>query len=542
MMRLWMRRSPVAQVACSLLLAGSFAATLSGGCSSDANTGTGMEPDGGSPGDPDGGQPPPPVSCTLPAMPADVSTPTTVVGSGTAASCTEAALAAALAQGGIITFSCGTSPYTLTVTSEKLVTKDTVLDGGGKVTLSGGGMSRILKLSSTYDKDTPSLTVQNLRFSGGSTKSLAGAVANGGGAIHRLGGKLLVINSTFDGNDCPQSGQDVAGGAIFSNGVGETVIVGSTFTNNTCSNGGAIGNLGNSLNIVNSSITGNKATGSGGNPGNGGNGGGVSVDGQGKTVSLCGVTLSGNQGKAFGGGLFRVSYQKESTNINASTVDGNSIPDVSGQPSMAGGLYLQGTTANISATTISNNSARGAGGIFMGPLSIVSFTNDTISGNTATASLGGGLVLSDNPNSNPVSGTILNCTIANNRAPGTVAFGGGVAGGLDLVKLQNSIVANNVAGNAYNPINCTKKLGKGGPNIQNPAKWASGADDATQAPCADGVTVVDPKLGQLADNTGPTKTQAPAADSPALGKGTGCPATDQRGRPRASMCTLGAVE
>lgn len=540
-MSLSMRRSRMALLGGWLALAGAVTATQVSGCSSDSSSGT--DPDGGGPGDPDGGLPPPPaVACALPAMPADVSTPTTVVGTGTAGSCTEAALTAAIAQGGIITFSCGASPYTLTVTSEKAITKDTVIDGGGKVTLSGGGTTRILKVASTFDKETPAVTLQNLRFSGGSTKSLTGVVANGGGAIYRLGGKLTVIGSTFDGNDCPQSGQDVAGGAIYSNGVGETVIVGSTFTNNTCSNGGAIGNLGNGLTIVNSSVTGNKATGSGGNPGNGGNGGGISVDGQGKTVSLCGVTLSGNTGKAFGGGLFRVSYQKEPTNINASTIDGNSIPEVSGQPSMAGGLYLQGTTATISATTISNNSAKGAGGIFMGPLSIVNFTNVTISGNVATSSLGGGLVLSDDPNNNPVSGTLLNCTIASNRAPGAVAFGGGVAGGLDLVKLHNSIVANNVAGNAYNPINCTKKLGNGGPNIQNSAKWASGAEDATQAPCADNVTVTDPKLGALADNTGPTKTQAPATDSPAIGKGTGCPPTDQRGKPRAAACTLGAVE
>lgn len=530
----------------AFILCGAAALSISQSCSSDPNSGN--DPDG-STGIPDGGgtddgaiNMPPPVICPLPAMPANVSTPTTVVGTGTAASCTEAVLTTAITTGGVITFNCGTNPHTLVVTSEKSITKDTIIDGGGKVTLSGGGTSRILRIASTFDKDTPAVTVQNLHFTAGSTRALSGASTdNGGGAIFRKGGKLTVISSTFDGNECPRAGQDVAGGAIFSNGIGETIIVGSTFTNNQCSNGGAIGNLGNSLNIVNTSITGNRATGSGGNPGNGGNGGGISVDGRGKTISLCGVTLSTNQGSAFGGGLFRVSYEKEPTNINASTVDGNTIPDVSGQPSHAGGLYLQGTTANITATTVSNNSARFVGGVYMGPLAVANFTNVTISGNSATGSLGGGLVLSDG-GSDPVSGTLLNCTIAFNRAPASNSFGGGIAGGLALVKLQNTIVSNNVAGNAYNPVNCTKKLGNGGPNMQNSVRWASGVEDATQAPCADGVTVADAKLGTLGQNGGPTATQVPATDSPARGKGTGCPPTDQRGMPRQSACTLGAVE
>ena len=37
-------------------------------------------------------------------------------------------------------------------------------------------------------------------------------------------------------------------------------------------------------------------------------------------------------------------------------------------------------------------------------------------------------------------------------------------------------------------------------------------------------------------------TMAPAAGSPAIGKGSGCPATDQTGMMRAAACTLGAYE
>ena len=63
-----------------------------------------------------------------------------------------------------------------------------------------------------------------------------------------------------------------------------------------------------------------------------------------------------------------------------------------------------------------------------------------------------------------------------------------------------------------------------------------------QARCTATPTIADPGLGPLGDGGGPTETLAPSASSPARRLGTGCPATDQRGQPRASPCTAGAVE
>src|SRR4051812_19114001 len=54
----------------------------------------------------------------------DVSSPTTVVGSGTPASCTGAAFVAAVAKGGIITFNCGPNPATIVLTSTAKVFND----------------------------------------------------------------------------------------------------------------------------------------------------------------------------------------------------------------------------------------------------------------------------------------------------------------------------------------------------------------------------------------------------------------------------------
>src|ERR1700723_3866204 len=77
----------------------------------------------------------------------NTSHPDHVIGTGTPASCTSAAVVKAVARGGVITFSCGPKPVTITMTATAKVVNTShqvVLDGGGLVTLSGGGKLRIL--------------------------------------------------------------------------------------------------------------------------------------------------------------------------------------------------------------------------------------------------------------------------------------------------------------------------------------------------------------------------------------------------------------
>jgi hypothetical protein len=478
------------------------------------------------------------TTCTPPVAPVDVSHPTTVVGTGTAGSCTEAAFASALAAGGTITFDCGTAPVSILMTQQHLVTTNTVIDGGGLVTLDGGGAHGILAIRTYYNVTTLSLTVQNITLTHGHTTDVVNTTGldSGGAAIFRLGGTLTVINSTLNDNHGPSSGQDVAGGAIYSIGGGPTTVVGSLFSGNSASNGGAIGNLGNDFTLVNSRLVGNRASGTGGNPGNGGNGGGISIDGQGTTITLCGDQLQSDTGNAFGGGIFRVAYLgTEPTIIDRTSIDSNVI--LSTTQGLAGGLYLQDTKITMTATTIANNAANGAGGFFVGPGATADLTNTTIAGNTAYTSLGGGLWLDAS-----VHGTLLNVTIAGNHAPGSVAFDGGIAFGSTGVTLQNSIVADNTVGNGYNPINCGATLTDGGGNIQYPVARAGGGSDSPNSLCAAGVLIASPQLGPLGNNGGTTETLVPASGSPAIGIGRSCPSTDQRGVTRAANCTAGAVE
>jgi hypothetical protein len=118
-----------------------------------------------------------------------VSSPTTVVGTGVAASCTGAAFVAAVAKGGVITFNCGPDPVTIVLAHTANVFNDKgtklVIDGGNKVTLSGGGKVRILYMAAcdkaqVYppgpgDCNTNpgvQLVVQNITFVDGNAKGI----------------------------------------------------------------------------------------------------------------------------------------------------------------------------------------------------------------------------------------------------------------------------------------------------------------------------------------------------------------------------------
>jgi hypothetical protein len=458
--------------------------------------------------------------CAAPVQLYDVSHPTAVVGDGTPASCTAAVLQTAAKVGGTIAFACGAAPATITVSSPIVFTKDTVLDGGGLVTLSGGGASRILRLDSAYDLSTPRLVVQRLTFRDGSSARTGDDTADGGGAIYRNGGSLTVIDCTFLDNRAPSPGQDIAGGAIYGFGGGETVIVGSSFAGNTASNGGAVGSLNGSLTLVNSTFTENAATGTGGNPGQGGCGGAIYMDGTHETATVCGVLVAENQAGGLGGGFFRVSNDASgSFSMDRSTVDGNEVtPATAGN---AGGLYLQGLQLAITSSTISRNRAFYNGGLWITG-GQAQLTNVTIAENTAFGSNGGGLWLSGTP-----VGTLLNCTLANNHATAKDVVAGAIFGG--GLALKNTLVTGNTA--MWTP-GCDQKHADGGGNLQ----WPDGAL------CTSSLAVVDPLLGALGANGGPTETMLPGAASPARAAGTGCPATDQRGQPRGEPCTAGAVE
>jgi hypothetical protein len=329
-----------------------------GGSSGASGTGGGMG--NGGTGGTGGTTIPTHCSAGLPsgAMPADVSHPTTVVGTGTAASCTFSALNAAVAKAGVITFDCGATPVTIGVSSTLILktTADTVIDGGNKVTLDGQNSVQIMKFNSAnFMALETRVTLQHLTFVNGKTtptEKIPTAPApcsqgyndGEGGALYMRDGNLTVIDCTFSHNQAAQLGPDTGGGAIYVLGSKHGAIIArSVFTDNSASNAGAVGGLFCDLSIYESLFKNNTATGNGANNndpskcsamnngqnevGSGGNGAAIYQDGGSATnVLLCGVDVENNKAGmgAFGGGVFMTSNDFSGTiTVRDSTITGN---------------------------------------------------------------------------------------------------------------------------------------------------------------------------------------------------------------------------
>ena len=263
--------------------------------------------------------------------------PDHVIGDGTPASCTSAAVVAAVAAGGVITFSCGPAPVTIIMTATATVgnaSQLVVLDGGGKVTLSGGGKTQILSMNAGWGQQWPQLVVQNLTFTDAysATQQAPGSLVYGGGAIFDEGGQLKVVDSVFLGNSCYADGPDLGGGAIRAVGMDPASLVyitDDTFSGNSCSNGGALSGLYANFDVINSLLTGNKAIGWGANPAQGdtpggGSGGAIYTDGDQYNLSITGAVMRDNTAREGGGGIFFVVDSGGGTlRIESSTLQDN---------------------------------------------------------------------------------------------------------------------------------------------------------------------------------------------------------------------------
>jgi hypothetical protein len=280
-------------------------------------------------GNPSGG-------ATVPAaaQAVDSSHPTRVIGTGTPASCTSAAVVAAVAAGGIITFSCGPAPVTIAMAATAKVVNTSaqvVLDGGNLVTLSGSRARRIFYMdtcdqaqtwttSHCNDQPSPQVSLQNLTFADGNSTGQT-FDGGGGGAVFIRGGRVKVVNSRFTDNRCDSTGPDLGGAAIRvldQSGDQPVYITNSSFSGGVCSNGAALSSIGVSWMVLNSSFTGNKAIGTGSNPAangtpGGGSGGAIYTDGNQYTVTVSGTVIEGNHANAGGGAIFYVSNDRTGT-------------------------------------------------------------------------------------------------------------------------------------------------------------------------------------------------------------------------------------
>jgi hypothetical protein len=324
------------------------------GCNNDPATYIIIDPntnpaDGPAAGNPDGHYPIP-----TEAMAENVSAPDRIIGNGTPESCTPDTFIDAVSKGGVITFNCGPNPVVIRLDRTAKVfnnaDSNVIIDGGGLVTLSGTGRTRILYMN-TCDKslvwttshcdnqDSPRLTVQNLTFIDGNSKGEPSKDnLDGGGAIWVQGGRFKAVNCRFFSNVCASRGQDVGGGAIrvFAQYQGLPVyLVNCTFGGNDTlgnvgSNGGAISSIGVSWTIINCLVLNNHAIGNGGNPAQsgtdgGGSGGAIYNDGNTMTLSVFGTRIEYNEVNAYGSAIFFVSNDYTGNIIIDSTIIRNNV-------------------------------------------------------------------------------------------------------------------------------------------------------------------------------------------------------------------------
>jgi predicted outer membrane repeat protein len=200
----------------------------------------------------------------------------TVIGAGTAASCTNEsaanAFSNAVAAGGAINFNCGPNPVTIIVNTN-VTDKTVVVDGGGLITLSGENLRQIFLVMGSGDLTLRNLTLRDGNGFSGAAISISSAQAKAsltdcfltgndsgntdGGAIYN-GGVLTVTHSILSNNH-----SNKAGGAIYSKN-GTVAIHTTTFTGNQAFTGGAVNSRESALRIEQSLFSQNIANNLGG--------------------------------------------------------------------------------------------------------------------------------------------------------------------------------------------------------------------------------------------------------------------------------------
>ncbi len=499
---------------------------------------------------------------------------TAVVGSGTAGSCTQVALANAITAAGadgLVTFNCGAAPATIVFSSTLLITRSVTLDGGDKITLDGGGngTNNVGVTILEVVEDVPLLTLKNLTLQNARAMPAGpdGVCRNGacGGAVRaRYHVSLTIQNCRFLNNrvvaPAINSAQreidhmDYGGGAIYMH-TGTLTLTDSYFSGNHAENstGGAIHLLHSNATITHNVFDSNTATYYAGvlySDGTINDGNGITRDG---LLTFTNNTFNNNSGYGQGGAIFNYLYINRHPNI-AVVYDTNvfsnnrvhAFTTAQGDVHAYGGALRVGNgPVRILNSTFSGNVADIQGGaVWVGEAARADITNSTFSGNSATGigaddGFGGAIRVA-----NSGGFFLTHVTIADNQAG---QMGGGIYATGKVVTLANSIIAGNTASNPWvMKQNCDGTYRSNGANLQTALL------DPDDPPCVSGIQIGNPLLAALADNGGFGQTRALLPGSPAIDAGTtaACAVRDQRGRLRnfdgnssgIAECDLGAVE
>lgn len=353
-------------------------------------------------------------------------------------------------------------------------------------------------------------------------------------------------------------GRSMGGGAgVFFDGTSLT-ITGSKINGNSSNAWGGgvlaypLSSGGNEVDIsvMDSEVSGNRARGGGG-----GIFAGASVHSSKEpTIVVHGSKIEGNQSVKYGGGIAAVdgTFTLSESVVSENITEGSFSQD---NFSQGGGIYVFSSDARIRQSTISGNVSRGAtafgGGIHMQLANLV-IENSTISENLAG---GGRIVFGGGISGNYASILVAKTTISNNRAtainpfagvPGS--YGGGIGlrsgelvtvtdstitgneasigGGISVLSsgtgltVENSIVADNygtVAAHDIRPSDGSLTMNHSLIGVADSITQEILGNEGNLTGTAE--NPLDPLLGPLTHNGGPTETHALLPGSPALNAG-----------------------
>jgi CSLREA domain-containing protein len=520
---------------------------------------------------------PRPAIASVPAGPAMVYTVNSLGDTGTGAGTTgdlRYCLTQANAAGGANTINFGVTG-TITLGSQLTISNSVTIQGPGvsQLTISGNNTVRVFNIGSgSFDVTFADLTIAN------GLAPVSFFSAQGGGILNNSTGTLNITNCTLSGNTAAMTGANTA---------------------NTGSGGGIFNASTGNVNVINSMLSGNVALATNAFTNNTSRGGGIYNASTG-TVTVTSSTLSNNSGvtnglatvnSSLGGGIY--NHDTGAVNVISSTLSNNAVTSggaVTSNQSNGGGIYNFGAgTVTVTGSTLSNNSATAnggsnngnngnGGGIYNGSTGIVKVTGSTLANNSAAASgnsvtsnsgLGGGIycgtgtvyVTNSTLASNTVTAsgspattnstrgggiyspgatlTVTNSTLSSNVASASGSNpsrqGGGMFCVIGTTNVKNSIVAGNTA--TTNPDVFGTFTSQGYNLIGNNTGGSGFTNGVNNDQAGSAGFPLDPLLGPLQNNGGPTQTMALLNGSPAVDKGAAAtdPATgnsittDQRG-------------
>ncbi len=368
-------------------------------------------------------------------------------------------------------------------------------------------------------------------------------VSQGGGAFATAPDpsvRVSIVNSRISGNQTGGVTTTLIAGVDFTTRQEGAVVEirDSTINNNgfyagnpfTGAGGGAYLLYTDSVRISNSTITGNA----------GQFAGGVALI-FGEDDEISNSTISNNTSYYGGGGIYasatisRIIRSTISGNRTSTIDEGGGIAIIS--ETAPGGLFPPSTNVTISQSTVSGNISPKGGGVYVyapsGGMTTVTIDGSTITANTADNGSGGGLFAAANSSATPGTAavTMTNTILARNTDTGTGAdiFDDGetVVGRSPIVTGTFNFIGDNDDGTHSGFVEGNP--GPGGNKVGGP-----------------GIGVLNPDLGSLSNNGGPTLTHKPNPGSPVINMGDPATAggTDQTGAPRVQggRVDMGSVE